>query len=70
MHCIYDGTHSYYDMDVAVVDCVTVIDYTACLGSSRTFNFYSTLGDQEKATEMDFNGCICCSMLTYRSLAP
>ena len=28
MHCIYDGTHSYYDMDVAVVDCVTVNVYT------------------------------------------
>ena len=28
MHCIYDGTHSYYDMDVAMVDCVTVTVYT------------------------------------------
>ena len=28
MHSIYDGTYSYYDMGVAVVDCVTVIVYT------------------------------------------
>ena len=28
MHCVYDGTHSYYDVGVAMVDCVTVIVYT------------------------------------------
>ena len=28
MHCVYDGTHSYYDMGVAMVVCVTVIVYT------------------------------------------
>ena len=73
MHCIYDGTHSYYDVGVAMVDCVTVIVYTACLGSFIDLErllYINTVGDQEKATEIDFNDCICCSMLAYRSLAP
>ena len=27
-HCVYAWTHSYYDMGVAMVDCVIVIVYT------------------------------------------
>ena len=46
------GTHSYYDMGVAMVDCVIVIVYTLHVwGPLELQLFYSTLGYQEKATE-------------------
>ena len=46
------GTHSYYDMGVAMVDSVIVIAYTLHVwGRLELQLFYSTLGFQEKATE-------------------
>ena len=46
------GTNSYYDMGVAMVDCVIAIVYTLQVwGPLELQLFYSTLGYQEKATE-------------------
>ena len=74
MHCAYGGTHSYYDVDVAMVDCVTVIVYTQHIWGPLDLELLlfiiATVGDQEKVTEIDFNDCICCSKLAYKSLAP
>ena len=49
------GIHSYYDIGVAIVDCIIVIVYIrmyiVCLGSFRSsVVFYSTLGYQEKVS--------------------
>ena len=45
-------TRSYYDMGLAIVDCVIVIVYTLHVwGPLELQLFYSTLGYQEKATE-------------------
>ena len=53
------GTHSYYDLGVAMIDCVFVIDYTLHVWAIRSLRtlivLYSTLGYLEKATET-----ICC----------
>ena len=44
--------HSYYDMGVAMVDCVIVITYILHFwGPLELQLFYSILGCQEKATE-------------------
>ena len=58
--------YSYYDMGVAMVDCVIVIVYTLHVwGLLEVQLFYSTLGYQEKATET-----ICSWNLMVESVAP
>ena len=54
--------HSYYDIGVALVDCVIVIVYTLHVWGPFEL-FYSTLGYQEKAIVTTWN-------LMVESLAP
>ena len=51
--CVYAWTHSYYDMGVAMIDCVIVIVYTLHVWGPLQLQLFIVhcMGYQEKATE-------------------